>query len=131
MSGSSLNQTELDTHIAEAIALGFEVVRANDTTLLLDLDNEHALAQFDRVLPTVCEVFGATDIKRWKSKSGNTHISLTLPQAHPWAVRYALQAALGSDGVRDVLALAQMLNGCDEASILFRPQTITQEVASV
>lgn len=122
MSGASLNQLELDAAILQGKIDGFDVVRADDTHLLLDLDNEQALAQFDRVYPVVAEHFGATDIERWRSKSGNTHIRLRLAMPQPWAVRYALQAALGSDGVRDVLAVVQMLNGCDEASMLFRPQ---------
>lgn len=124
MSGASLNQLELDAAILQAKIDGFEVVRADDTHLLLDLDNEQALAQFDRVLPVVMEHFGATDIERWRSKSGNTHIRLRIASPQPWAVRYALQTALGSDGVRDVLAIVQMLNGCDEAAMLFRPQQL-------
>jgi hypothetical protein len=121
MSGSSLNQEELNAHVAEAEANGFETVRADDSTLLLDLDNEYALAQYDRVLPTIMQHFGPVGIDRWHSKSGNTHIRVRLGTPQPWAVRYALQAALGSDGVRDVLSVLQMQNGCDEASILFKP----------
>ena len=124
MSGEGLNQVELDAAIAEAVANGLEVVRADETHLLLDLDNEAAIAQYDRVLPLVMEHYGATDIERWRSRSGNTHIRLRLAQAQPWAVRYALQAALGSDGVREVLIMVRMQNGCDEAAMLFKPAAL-------
>jgi hypothetical protein len=66
--------------------------------------------------------YGAAEVERWASKSGNTHIRIALAYPQPWAVRYALQAALGSDGVKEVLALMQMQNGCDEATMLFRPK---------
>lgn len=122
MSGASLNQIELDAAIADYIAMGFEVVRAGETCLLLDIDSEYALAQFERVFPVVQEHFGAFEEERWKSKSGNTHIRIGLPMVQPWAVRYALEAMLGSDGTRGVLGLLQMKNGCDEASMLARPK---------
>lgn len=126
MSGGSLTQPALDAVIAQAQAEGFEVVRASDNVLLLDLDTSAALEQFDRVLPIVSQHFGVAGIERWRSKSGNTHMRVTINTAQPWAVRYALETALGSDGVRGTLGLLQMINGCDEASILFRPQPIAE-----
>jgi hypothetical protein len=128
MSGASITQPGLDAAIAQAIADGFEVVRANDYTLLLDIDNEAALAQYGRVLPIVAEHFGAAEVERWPSKSGNTHIRLALAYPQPWALRYALEACLGSDGMRNSLACVQMNNGCDEASILFRPAMVAAPV---
>jgi hypothetical protein len=126
VSGESLTQPALDAVIAQAQAEGFEVVRASYSVLLLDLDTPAAVAQFDRVLPIVQEHFGVLGMERWRSKSGNTHISVTLSAAQPWAVRYALEAALGSDGLRSALALLQMINGCNEASILFRPKQLAE-----
>lgn len=128
MSGASLNQLELDAAILQGRLDGFAVERADDYSLLLDIDTPHAMAQYERVLPLVSEHFGAVEKERWASKSGNTHIRVHLPCALPWHMRYALESALGSDGVRSVLALRQMLNGCDEASMLFRPQPVTEAV---
>lgn len=121
MSGASLNQPELEAAIAGWIAMGFEVIRASDTVLLLDIDNEYAQAQYDRVFPCVQEHFAPVNVERWTSKSGNTHIRITLPTPQPWEIRYALEAMLGSDGMRGTLGILQMLNGCDEASMLVRP----------
>lgn len=121
MSGASLNQIELDAVIASYTAMGFEVVRASETCLLLDIDSDFALAQYDRVMPLVAEHFGAWEAGRWPSKSGNTHIRVELAMAQPWAVRYALEAMLGSDGMRGTLGILQMMNGCDEASMLVKP----------
>lgn len=129
MSGSSLTQPELDDAIADAEARGFEVVRANDRTLLLDLDDEEAVATYRRVLPLLQERFEAVATD-WKSKSGNTHVKIALGAPLPWAVRYALEAALGSDGVRQVLAVLQMQNGCDEASVLFKPTAESARLAA-
>ena len=121
MSGSSLQQDELDAAIKAATDAGFEVIRADATTLLLDLDTAPALEQFARVLPLVKEKYWVTKVEKWSSKSGNTHVRISLQDEVAWPVRYALQAALGSDGVREVLACIQMQNGCQEASLLFKP----------
>lgn len=126
VSGAGLTQAALDAAIAQAEAEGFEVVRATDSCLLLDLDTPEALAQYARVLPILMENCLGYEAERWQSKSGNTHVRVTLNGQHPWAVRYALQAALGSDGVREVLAVLRMMNGCDEASNLFRPKKIAE-----
>lgn len=121
MSGGSLCPTTLALAINEARQEGFVVEQSNDTTLLLDLDSEHAEAQFLRVLPIVDEHYGVKSVDRWASKSGNKHVKIVLHEPHDPGIRFALQACLGSDGVREVLTLVQMRNGCVEPSVLFRP----------
>jgi hypothetical protein len=101
----------------------FDVVRSSPTTLLLDLDTPEAIEQFYRVLPKVAEHFGVERREEWKSKSGKQHVRVFLDAPQPLAVRLALQAALGSDGIREVLSLKRMANGCEEPSLLFRPRT--------
>lgn len=123
MSGGSLTATALDDAIAEAKAEGFDVVRSDDRTLLLDLDTPESLAQYKRVLPLLLEHFNVDALTKWKSKSGNTHVSIKLTDTYPPMVRFALQAALGSDAVRELLIVLQHLNGCNEPSLLFRPKT--------
>lgn len=124
MSGSALNQEELDEHVAEAIKEGYEVIWGNDHTLLIDLDSIAAMDCFEEVLPTVLELFPVKQIYRWISKSNNRHVMIELDVKLPWEVRYALEAALGSDGVRTALAIRQMENGCKEASVLFRRKDV-------
>lgn len=106
----------------EEAAKEFDVVQSNNTTLLLDIDTLPALAQFERVLPKVKENFGVANVERWTSKSGNAHIKIILSEPFPVTVRLALQAALGSDGVRELLSLKRLMNGCDEPSYLFKPK---------
>lgn len=122
MSGADdLTQLSVEATIAKAEAEGFEVIRADDKTLLLDLDTEHARAQFERVLPTVQQYFNIVEREEWASKSGNLHVKLTLKDHTGPFLRYALQAALGSDGVKETLTLVRELKECDCASLLFKP----------
>lgn len=121
MSGGSLTPDALAAAIELAKEDGFEVVQSNDRTLLLDLDSAWAREQFDRVLPIVNEHIGVDHVEEWSSKSGNTHVKVVLIQSLPIDMRVLLQAALGSDGVREALALVQHRNGCEEPSVLFKP----------
>lgn len=115
-------QAALDNAIAQAEVDGFEVVTAAPDVLLLDLDSPAAEAQFARVLPVVTEKFRVIEQTWWPSKSGNRHVRLRLAEDHAPAVRYALELALGSDGVRGALEIVQMYAGCEEPSILFKPE---------
>jgi hypothetical protein len=121
MSAGSLSPEQFAEDIAEA-AETFDVIQANENTLLLDLDTPEAVETFNRVLPKVDEQYGVERSEAWHSKSGNNHVAVTLKTALPISIRIALQAALGSDGVREVLATQRMLNGCVEPSVLFRPK---------
>lgn len=123
MSASGLTPTELDAAITDATQRGFEVVRSSPTTLLVDLDTIAARKQFDRVLSVLVRLYPVTgDPVFTESKSGNSHAVLTLDVELPLAERVALQAALGSDGVKEILALARADAGCTEPCLLFRPK---------
>jgi hypothetical protein len=111
-------------NIAEA-AQKFDIVQGSPTTLLLDLDTPEALAQFERVLPKIHDNFGVTGVQTWRSKSGNTHKVVALACALTADIRVALQASLGSDGVKEALSVQRFLNGCEEPSVLFRPKDAT------
>ncbi len=54
-----------------------------------------------------------------KSKSGNTHIHLGLNKELDQGLRIALQAALGSDPVREALAVCRKREGSDTPCVLF------------
>jgi hypothetical protein len=107
----------------ENAAKKFDVQQSDSTTLLVDLDTPSARAQFERVFPKLRDEFGLGKVRRWKSKSGNDHVAITLTCAEPLETRIALQAALGSDGVRELLAVKRAKNGCVEPCLLFRPHT--------
>lgn len=122
MSGADdLMPDALAVTIATAEAAGLEVVKASGNTLLLDLDTDAAYEQYLRVLPTVEQYFGVVVGEEWRSKGGNRHVRLRFVNEYEPYVRYALQAALGSDGVKEVLTLIRERNGCEAASILFKP----------
>lgn len=100
----------------------FDVVQGDERTLLLDLDTPEAKTQYERVFPIVQEKFDVVSTSSWLSKSGNTHIAVTLAEPLSVTWRIALQAALGSDGVREVLGLKRYANGVIEPSMLFKPR---------
>lgn len=111
---------ELAASIAEAH--GFIVVRGDAWTLLLDLDTEQQRAQYEAVMPHFEQNYAVEEIESWPSKSGNRHTRLKLytPISEP-AMRYALQAALGSDPVKELLSIVRLRNGVPEPSMLFKP----------
>lgn len=123
MSGESLTQEGLDEAIAYAESNGYIVERGNNYNMLLDLDTPEAEATFARVLPLLVEYFPVADVVTWKSKSGHTHVRITTTQSLPVPTRLFMQAAMGSDGVREMLGMIQVGNGVVEPNVLFRPPT--------
>jgi hypothetical protein len=98
-----------------------KVVRSNEVTLLLDLDSDEAVRQFDEVLPVVEAMYGPLKVEKWVSSGGNDHVRITLARPASVKTRLALQAMLGSDGIKEALSLKRVSEGQKEPSILFRP----------
>lgn len=98
------------------------VVRSNSVRLLCDLDSPEAVHQFDEVLPIVESMYGVDNVQAWVSRSGNQHRAVTIKNALGVHTRLALQAMLGSDGVKEALSLKRVREGQHEPSILFRPK---------
>lgn len=119
MSGS-LEQS-MEAAIKDAESKGFTVYRSDSTHLLLDLDTPGAVEQYNKVFHVVDELYGVTKVESWSSKSGNVHKYLTLDRAVGPGTRLGLHAMLGSDGLREALALRRLNDGINEPSILFRP----------
>ena len=111
----------IESAIKEAEINGFEVIHSNIDRLLLDLDDEQALKTYEKVLPVVAVQLELKELDRWKSKSGTgTHVIL---QCKPlsFVKRVAIQAALGSDPIRECLAISMEIDGLIEPSVLFKP----------
>lgn len=108
--------------IENAKANGFEVVESAPNLLLIDLDTIAARKQFDRTLPVLQQHYAMSDPEFTESKSGNTHAVIRLAEPQPLHVRIAMQAALGSDGVKEALALIRHEHGVQEPCLLFRPK---------
>jgi hypothetical protein len=99
-----------------------ELYTGADVVLLLDLDTPAQVLQYETMLPLVAEKFGAAEHLRWKSRGGGTHIVLLLGRSLAPPERIALQAALGSDPRREILAIFEFhVSGSDTIS-LFRPK---------
>ena len=106
----------------DAEAKGFEVVGGDPLLLLLDMDSAESLKQFGKLSAKASEMFGATVHQTWFSKSGNVHIVMALKEPLAAAERVALQACLGSDHLRELLAVARLAAGIEEPSMLFKPE---------
>lgn len=122
MSAGGITPEELAQTIKDKTAEGFEVVQSDSRTLLLDLDTIDAYAQYERVKTTVFEFWEPKKIEEWRSKSGNRHVRITLGSELPPEIRCALQAAMGSDGIREVLGLVGLSCCCEEPFLLFKPK---------
>jgi hypothetical protein len=115
-----------------AASLDCVLVEADPCTLLLDVDlvstKEDWEQMFREPLALVREKFGAAVEETWASRGGGLHVrlSLTLPVSAEMAI--ALQAALGSDPRREVLACWErlVLDDRGEKNVdtrsLFRPR---------
>lgn len=121
-SGEGLSPAARIAVIQKAVSEGMEVVISDRRTLLLDLDDEAAKARYRQFLPRFEELFPIEKKEAWKSKSGaGMHVKLTLYQDAPVEARLAMQAALGSDPMREMLGLKRVWNGIEEPSLLFKP----------
>jgi len=122
MSGGT-NQDQLDDAVMTAIQKGMAIVEPRDNWLLLDLDDDSALAIYELRYRDLVENFGAHEVERWRSKSGvGTHVIVELAVGlRSEEERIALQASCGSDGLRELLAIACLYDGCERPSVLFKP----------
>jgi hypothetical protein len=126
MSGGA-TQESLDQAIARAESEGKTVVRPGPNQLLLDLDTEQAIRLFWLMIEDLEENFGATVVDRWTSSSGRgLHVVVQLDREVTEAEAIALQAACGSDPLREMLAIACLKNGCASPRVLFKPALVDE-----
>jgi len=111
----------IDDAIREAENAGFTVVRSNPECILLDLDNPRALRIYEDHIGAMPSIFRLVESERWKSKSGNLHVKLNCAPL-PFEQRIVIASCLGSDPVRESLAIRMHLDGLKEASVLFKPK---------
>lgn len=99
--------------------------------LQVDLDRPRARIP-KRLLRLIEEHIGIRSIRYSRSKSGNTHVSIRInldtslaliPSEcayHVWEMeKLFLQAALGSDPVRELLSWGRARNGCPYPTLFF------------
>lgn len=99
----------------------FKVVIPAEDELQIDLDSEEDHKRYNHAAEIFFRYIAPVDIKTATSSSGEgrCHITIKLPfKASLWQ-RLALQAALGSDHIREILSCIQLLEG-DNNPILFK-----------
>lgn len=77
----------------------WEVVVADDMTLMLDYDQPTVPPQYDRIMGRLFTNFSRLD--SYPSRSGNLHVLVRLSKPLSAIERVAWQATLGSDPVRE------------------------------
>jgi hypothetical protein len=119
----------IESAIQEALNEGMEVTRSTPTTLLLDLDTAASVIRYEELFGIIADQFQLSEWTRYVSRSGNgVHIILKCRELD-FPSRVALQAALGSDPLREILAIAMYKAGYQEPSVLFRPKEKICEIA--
>lgn len=108
-----INQAR-EEYIKDRLAHGYRVCYPADNELQLDIDSEEQYAAWKKAEGIIArnEVFTAV-VEEAPSSSGlpHCHVRILLPfDVTPWQ-RIALQAALGSDPVRELLSCVRMLKG--------------------
>jgi hypothetical protein len=125
------NYTDAKTDIGlpvepTAAALGLKIVTATSYHLQLDLDSPEAFDRFEENFALLDEHFKRIGWEMQRlltvSKSGNTHVYIRIvsegipgaaAQSFDIQQRIALQAALGSDGKRELLNLVRYYDDVD------------------
>jgi hypothetical protein len=105
---------------------GHTIIRSEPDLLLLDLDvpyDDKKPVLDDEVEEILSRYAVLGGRARWKSRGGNTHMTIRLAKPLPALARIALQAALGSDPKKEAISVLRLLNGVEEplCSLLFKP----------
>ena len=97
-----------------------ELIEAQPDELLLDIDAPMSLSDFRIMradaLQILQEKFGYPHFESWASRNGGLHVRILLPMRIPTGLAIALQASLGSDPRREILACWEHFALC-EASL--------------
>ena len=114
---------------AEAKNKNCAVVVAKDNQLQFDLDDDFAYGTFQQFYYTklVPHWPDLPKFTEWKSRSGNRHIVVELPEPYSVPERIAMQAMGGSDIGREFAALACHWVGSPHPILLYKPVMAAQE----
>lgn len=102
---------------------GCTVVYPEGTHLLLDLDSVEDKVRFKKTFDLLKAKLDAKILDKWISKGGTgRHVVIQVNRTLSHVERIALQAALGSDGKREIISLIRLWGGKPHPSLLFRPK---------
>lgn len=97
---------------------GLEIYVPNNYTLTLDLDGGSQYEEYKRRIATFRRFFDVCAIEETVSKSGNTHVIISLMDAMTTPERIAAQAILASDWKREMFSLVRRTNAIGPDPIL-------------
>lgn len=102
-----------DRALQQAKNEGLNVVFPNDHQLFIDIDNDHSYLLFLKQMDILRAYVGVETVNVEPSKSGlpKRHITVSLVDSITELERIGLQAMMGSDRVRELLAYVQEKNG--------------------
>lgn len=107
---------------AKAAQLGLRVVLPKPNELFIDIDSARALEDFEEASAILGDEFPGWTFVRAPSASGKKdhfHITVTLPRPVTELERICLQAALGSDRKRELLAFIAHRRGYATPTVFF------------
>jgi|SRR5580704_3831947 hypothetical protein len=107
-----------------AESIGCDLIVATDTQLFIDIDTEAQFDVFKVNLLVLGKHFAVRRTSLTPSKQGlpHRHIVVDLHGAWPLMTRIAMQAALGSDPMRELLSIRRAVNEEENVVIFFEPR---------
>jgi len=124
--------SKIDVDVERGIQKGLEqgccVLRGDPHHLLLDFDSAAMYKRFRQMYADFDRFFPVDSMSEWPSSSGGEHRHVLLRLKKPIksaALRSALQAALGSDPMREMFSAICILDGGQEPSLLYVPPGVT------
>lgn len=104
----------------KAERLGMMLIEPALNELFVDLDDQSAFDGFAKRFAEFLKVHPLATVKWTRSKSGNWHAYVTVPNAEfSMEQRIALQAALGSDPLREIIAITHLAGGYQYPCVFF------------
>lgn len=118
-----------ETAYREAADDNLEVVLPEPYDLFIDIDDEDAYKRFDKAMDCIINHFNGQVIKNTPSRSGlpKRHIVVRLDRHVTDAERIALQAALGSDPVREILGIVRVQHKDPHPTLFLENKIATEE----
>lgn len=115
----------------KAARLGLTLVMPKDDELFIDLDSPDAMARFSLLFDDeFTQVYPLASVKFTTSSGGNIHAYVTVPELKPLKMeeRLALEAALGGDPLRQMIAVKHHREGYAYPSVFFeKPGTVQRD----
>lgn len=107
--------------VEKAARLGLTLVQPNPDQVFVDIDSERERVEFLARWLMFLELYPDATYTETRSQNNNWHIYITIPSLSPIGdhERIALQAALGSDPLREMLAIMHGRAGYKYTSVFF------------